>query len=183
MPSSDAVAEVVSPAAPRAASAARSRIPPPEVLLRVAHAGIGLADAPEVLPGGVDVAAAHPLPQPGREVGARHAARRIVGPRETGKVRVAEPVGEAGQIGGDSIGECDRRRAEVESLRRHEATLVRFRIRATRSGRAGHDARAALAGPSRESHICWLPLPFWQGFTSRQSQGEGSTGRQPRCGV
>ena len=101
-------------------------VPSPELLLRASHAGIGLPDAPEVLPGGVGVAAAHPLPQPGREVHARHTARRIVGPREAGKVRVADPVGEAGQIGGDSVGECDRGGAEVESLHRHERPWFRF---------------------------------------------------------
>jgi hypothetical protein len=67
-----------------------------EVLLRAAHSRVRLSNAPDIFPDSLDVTAAHTISQPGREIHARHTTRRIVCPRETREVRVAESRGEAG---------------------------------------------------------------------------------------
>ena len=83
-----------------------------ELERRFADAGIGLADTPEILPDGVHVVRLDPQPQPRREVHARDAARRTVGPAETGKVRVPLPPGESLDVGrvADRSGRANRSR-------------------------------------------------------------------------
>ena len=120
-----------------------------EVLLGMSRARIRLTDAPEILTDGFDVASSDPLPDPGREVHAGDAARGVVRPRKTGEVGMAESARKAGQFGGDSIGECHGRRAEIESLHRHEATQVSVRVR----------SRAAVEGDAADARRPRRPVP------------------------
>ena len=154
----------------------------PELLLRGPGPRIGLPDAPEVLPRGVGITAAHSISQPEGEIHARHAARGIVRSRETGEVRVPDPIGEAGQICGDSIGHCERRGAWGESLHRYERPWCRCPKSGHDPGRAGHAMRAALAGSGRGSNICRPTLPFWQG-SARTISGGGVNGPATASGV
>ena len=111
----------------------------------------------------------HALAQPGREVHARHAARRIVRPGETGEIRMAEPAGKAGQIGGDSIGESHGRRAEIESLHRQEATQVSVRFRSRlQSSRTRHTAPSS---PGRGPEYLDPSCRFGKGESSANLKG------------
>ena len=66
---------------------------------RLTDAGIGLTQSPEIFPDGLLVTTSDALGQPGREVGARDAARRRVRAREAGKIGVTRTGGEGQQVG------------------------------------------------------------------------------------
>ena len=140
-----------------------------EVLFRAAYSGVRFPDPPEVLPDTFDVAPARALAQPGREVHARDATRRIVRPGETGEIRMAEPPGKAGQIGGDSIGESHGRRAEIKSLHRQEATQVSVRFRSRlQSSRTRHTAPSS---PGRGPEYLDPSCRFGKGESSANLKG------------
>jgi hypothetical protein len=83
---------------------------------------------------------------------------------------VTDSTGEAGQIGGGSVGQSNGRGAQVESLRRHEKAWCRFSNQTTATVERGTPGLAALAGPGREINICRRALPFWQGSPGSESQ-------------
>ena len=80
----------------------------PELEHRFADAGIGLAHTPEILADRVHVVRLDPQSQPRREIHARHAAGRTVGPAETGKVRVPLPAGKSLDVGRVAVGQDER---------------------------------------------------------------------------
>src|SRR5512145_2092518 len=94
---------------------------------------------------------------------------------------MTEPLSKAWQVGGDSIGERHGRRAEVESLHRHEATLASVHFNAGYGIRSSGVLPCAPPSPARAgAHNMSTQSAFLARVQPIPMSGGGPTDRQPQ---